>query len=292
MKTGFKSSEEKKQKIRETLQRTREKRRSQTVKVYSLKIDESHLNITQRQWINKIFLEAKWFYNYAVSRDDLFTLDLKVKNVLVKNKDGKDEWRKLQCLSSQMKLGLHSRIVDSVKGLSILKKKGYKVGRVRYVKNINSIPLPQFGNTWKIQTGRIRVQGLKKTLPILGLDQIILEECDFANAILLKKASGYYVQVTTFQAKKERDRTDRDVGLDFGIKDTIATSDGEKFNIKIPESPKLKSLQKRFSKKTKGSKQRKKTQRKIQREYERITNRKKDKVQKLVSYLTKVYDRI
>ena len=142
MKAGFKSSDEKKRKIKETLQLTREKRKSQSVKVYALKIDESHLNIPQKLWIEKLFLEAKWFFNYAIGRDDLFSLDLKLKNVLVKNKEGNDEWRKLEYLSSQMKLGLHSRIIDSIKGLSVFKKKGFQVGRIKHTKNIDSIPLP------------------------------------------------------------------------------------------------------------------------------------------------------
>lgn len=291
MKAGFKSSDEKKRKIRETLQLTREKRKSQVVKVFALKIDESHLNIPQKLWLRKIFLEAKWFYNYAIGRDDLFSLDLKIKHVLVKNKDGNDEWRKLELLSSQMKLGLHSRIIDSIKGLSILKKKGFRVGRIKHTRNIDSIPLPQFKSTWNIQHGRIRIQGLKKTLPVSGLDQIP-RNAEFANAVLFKKASGYYLHVTTYLPKQERIKTGKDVGLDFGIKDTIVTSDGEKFNIKIPESKKLKNLQRRFSKKAKGSKQRERVRRKIQKEYEKITNQKKDKVNKIVSHLIKTYDTI
>ncbi len=291
MKAGFKSSDEKKRKIKETLQLTREKRKSQVVKVYALKIDESHLNISQKLWIEKLFLEAKWFFNYVIGRDDLFTLDLKIKNVLVKNKDGNDEWRKLEYLSSQMKLGLHSRIIDSIKGLSVLKKKGFQVGRIKHTKNIDSIPLPQFKNTWNIQAGRIRVQGLKKTLPVSGLDQIP-EDAEFANAVLFKKVSGYYIHVTTYLPKSERVHTGLEVGLDFGIKDNIVTSDGEKFNVKIPESEKLKSLQRRFSKKAKGSKQRRKVNLKIQKEYEKISNQKKDKVNKIVSHLVKNYDTI
>jgi len=291
MKTGFKSSEEKKRKIRETLRLTREKRKSQVVKVYTLKIDESHLNIPQKLWLRKIFLEAKWFYNYVIERDDLFSLDLKIKNVLVKNRDGNDEWRKLEYLSSQMKQGLHSRIIDSIKGLSVLKKKGFKVGRLKHVRNIDSIPLPQFKNTWNIQNERIRIQGLKKTLPVSGLDQIP-ENAEFANAILFKKASGYYLHVTTYLPKQERIKTGKDVGLDFGIKDTIVTSDGEKFNVKIPESEKLKRLQRHLSRKAKGSKQRERVRRKIQKEYEKITNQKKDKVNKIVSHLVKTYDTI
>jgi len=291
MKAGFKSSEEKKQKIKASMKATHEKRKSQMVKVYSLKIDESHLNVIQQNWFNKIFLEAKWFYNYAISRDDLFTLDLKLKNVLVKNKDGQDEWRKLECLSSHLKKGIHDRIIDSIKGLSTLKKKGYQVGRIKHTKNIDSIPLPQFKNTWNIQAGRIRIQRLKKTLPVNGLDQIP-EGSEFANAVLLKKASGYYVQVTTYQPKATRSQTGKSVGLDFGIKDNVVTSDGEKFNIKVPESEKLKHLQRRFAKKAKGSKQREKVNRKVKREYERIVNQKKDKVNKIVSHLVKEYDNI
>lgn len=291
MKAGFKSSEEKKIKIKETLQATREKRKSQVVKVYSLKIDESHLNTMQQEWLHRVFLEAKWFYNYAIGRDDLLTLDTKLKNVSVKNKDGNYEWRKLECLSSQMKQAIHARILDSVKGLAILKKKGYQVGRVRYTKNVDSIPLPQFKNTWNIQNGRIRVQGLKKTLPVTGLDQIP-EGCDFANAVLFKKASGFYIHVTTYQVKESRLSTGKEVGLDFGIKDNIVTSDGEKFSCKVPESKRLKRLQKRFSKKAKGSKQRRKLNHKIQQEYEKIGNKKKDKVSKIVSHLVKEYDSI
>lgn len=290
-KVGTKASEEKKRKIKETLQQTRDKRKSQMVKVYSLKIDESHLNLVQQNWINRIFLEAKWFYNYAIGRDDLFTLDTKIKSVLVKNKNNQDEWRKLECLSAQVKQGLHSRILDSIRGLSILKKKGFKVGRIKYAKNIDSISFAQKGKTWDIQAGRIRIQGLKKTLPVSGLDQIP-ESCDFANAVLLKKASGYYIQVTTYQSKTTRTQTGKSVGLDFGIKDNIVTSDGEKFNVKIPESEKLKHLQRRFSKKAKGSKQAKKVNKKVKREYERIGNQKKDKVNKITSYLVKTYDQI
>jgi putative transposase len=190
-----------------------------------------------------------------------------------------------------MKLGLYSRIINSIKGLSILKKKGFQVGRVKHTRNIDSIPLPQFKNTWNIQHGRIRIQGLKKTLPVSGLDQIP-EEAEFANAILFKKASGYYLHVTTYLPKQERVKTGKDVGLDFGIKDSIVTSDGEKFNVKIPESEKLKNLQRRFSKKAKGSKQRRKVNLKIRKEYEKITNQKKDKVNKIVSHLVKNYDTI
>jgi len=276
--------------IKLAMQATHSKRQNQICKVYSVKIDESKLNISQNQWINKIFLEAKWFYNYIISRDDLFNLETKLKNVLVKNKSGKDEWRKLEFLSSQMKQELYARVLDSIKGLSVLKKKGYNVGRIKFTKNINSIPLKQYKITWAFQANRIKVQGLKKTLPVNGLDQIP-RDVDFANAVLLKKASGFYIQITTYLEKTSRTQTGKEVGLDFGIKDNLVTSDGEKFNIKIPETKKLKRLQKIYSKKI-GSSQKRKVNLQIRKEYEKIGNQKHDRVNKIVGHLVKNYDKI
>ena len=138
--------------IKLSMQATHAKRQNQTCKVISVKIDESRLNVAQKLWVSNIFLEAKWFYNYCVSREDLLTLDTKLTNVKVLNKDRKEEWRKLEFLSSQMKQELHARILDSISGLSSLKKKGYRVGKIRFSKNVNSIPLKQFKKTWLIQS--------------------------------------------------------------------------------------------------------------------------------------------
>lgn len=278
-------------KTKQAMKATHAKRKNQDCKVFSVKIDESKLNNQQKLWINKIFLEAKWFYNYAISRDDLFTLDTKLKNVKVKNKEGNDEWRKLEHLSSQMKQQIHQRILDNIKGLSILKKKGYKVGRIKFTKNVDSIPLKQHKITWNFVGQKIKVQGLKKPFSVNGLDQVP-ENLDFANAVILKRASGYYIQITTYQQKKERIKTGKSVGLDFGIKDSLTTSDGEKFNIKIPETDKLKKLQRIYSRKKKGSKQARKVNHQIRKEYEHITNQKKDKTNKITSYLKKEYDHI
>ena len=132
------------------------------------------------------------------------------------------EERELQYLGSHMKHGIHEHICDSIKSLSTLKKRSHKIRKLKYKSEINSIPLPTFGHTWDIQNGRIRVQLLKKTLPVMGLEQIP-SGCEFANANFIRKPSGYYVQVTTFQPKVSRIKTGREVGLDFGIKDSIVS---------------------------------------------------------------------
>ena len=44
-----------------------------------------------------------------------------------------------------------------------------------------------------------------------------------------------------------------DLGLDFGIKTTITTSEGEKYDITVRETGRLKGLQKKLARQKKGS---------------------------------------
>lgn len=283
-------SEEKKLKQKETLRVTREKRKSQSCKVYNLKVKESSLNNNQKHFLHKVFVEAKWFYNHILSHDNVFDTEIrKDTSVNIKVLDHTEN-RQIELLSSQMRMGLHVRVGNMIKALFSLKKKGHDVGRLKFKPEINSIDLPQHKVTWNFTTNnKIKIQGLKKPIKVNGFEQIP-EGCDFANAKLIKKPTGYYIQVTCFVPLEERIKTNKEVGLDFGIKTSITTSDNEEFNIKVLETKKLKRLQKHFSRKKKSSKNRVKVLRKIKKEYEHISNIKQDKANKIVSYLKREYD--
>ena len=54
-------------KIKNTLLATREKRLSQFCKVFSLKIVANHLSSKKETFIDQMFLQAKWLYNYAIA---------------------------------------------------------------------------------------------------------------------------------------------------------------------------------------------------------------------------------
>ena len=82
------------------------------------------------------------------------------------------------------------------------------------------------------------------------------------------------------------------MGLDFGIKNNITTSEGGIFNCKIEESDRLKKLQRQMFKKQKGSNNRYKIIQKIQKQYEKINNRKEDLSNKLVHYLISTYEQV
>ena len=79
--------------------------------------------------------------------------------------------------------------------------------------------------------------------------------------------------------------------LILGIKTNITTSEGEKLDVCVEESDRLKRLQKQMSRRVKGSNNRYKTIKLIRREYQKLSNRKQDKANKIVSKL-KSYDRI
>ena len=65
----------------------------------------------------------------------------------------------------------------------------------------------------------------------------------------------------------------------------MTTSEGEKLDVSVGESDRLKRLQREMSRRTKGSNNKHKTIKLIRREYLKLSNRKKDKANKIVSKL-------
>ena len=60
-------SDKKKSKIRETKRLTSLRRQNQVVKVFECKIVEKRLNSKQREDLERLFLEGKWFYNHVLN---------------------------------------------------------------------------------------------------------------------------------------------------------------------------------------------------------------------------------
>ncbi|HMB44989.1 MAG TPA: hypothetical protein VKL21_04120, partial [Candidatus Methanoperedens sp.] len=67
--------------IKATLKATKAKRKTQMCRVYETKIDLSHLNLITKEHLYRLFLEAKWFYNYILSQHKIFGMDDKVHEV-------------------------------------------------------------------------------------------------------------------------------------------------------------------------------------------------------------------
>ncbi len=281
----------KRERIKKSLKKTREKRKNQIAKVYQLKISYSNLNKHQKQWLERVFLEAKWLYNYTVSdiESRLNPQTEKIKQVEVKTPKGY-EIREINCLSSQMKQGILDRIKKNLSDLSKAKQKGIKVGKLKFKSQVRSIPLKQSGITFKVlkDKNRIKLQGLKKPVRVLGLHQLP-ENCDIAKAELIKKPDGYYIHLTCYIDKNQQkqEKINKPIGIDFGIKHQLTLSNGIKINYKVEETKRLKRLQQKLSRQKKGSKNYQKTKYLIQKEHQKIYNKRKDIQNKIVSLLKK-----
>lgn len=276
-------------KIKESLKITRQKRKTQDCGVFEIKINKSKLSAEKLKKINDLFIQSKWIYNYLLSQEKDIRFDSKMKyiDVLVFNHENlkcdKIETRQLT-IGSQIKQSICERFIKNITSLSKLKEKGFKIGKLKFKSEVNSIPLKQFGNTYRIIDNKtIRIQSVGK-IKVNGLDQI--KDIEKANAHLIKKPSGYYLKITCYK-EKEDFKTSGEIGIDFGIKDSITLSDGRKFNWNFEIPSKLKRKQRKLNKKIKGSKNYTKQKNKIKKNYEQYVRRKDDAANKFVSSLKK-----
>ncbi len=281
----------KNEKIRQTLLETRKRRQDQILKVFELKVNVHSTSKNDFALFNSLFVQTKWIQNDMIASEDVFKYEYKSHRQI----QNFDKDKNLVTRNLTINTGIHQTIEkllkQDIKTLSIVKKKGRKVGRLKFRRTCNSIPL---------RTGMLRVVNSKtisiphfRKLKVYGLEQFItFPEYEIADARIIRKASGIYIKVSVLIPKGsfKRTNTNKEVGLDFGIKDNIITSDGEKFNCSVQESEYLKFLQRKLSKKQKGSKRYYKCLNQLQKEYEHLTNKRNDDSNKLISYLKKEYD--
>ena len=279
--------EERNHKIRENGKATRERHSHMDCRVISVKIQENRLSKAKLEKLKRCFPEAKWLYNAVVASETL-TLD-NTKTVQVKVKDTFEE-REIKCLSAQMKQSVVDSAKTNLSNLSKAKKKGLKVGRLQFKKECNEINLKQYGQTYAVKSkNKVRVQNIG-ILVVNGLEQINLDEVEFANAKLIKKPSGFYIHLTVYTKKQQQPTIEKEVlGLDMGIKDQLTFSNGVKVNFYLEESEQLKGLMRKLSRQVEGSNQYKQTLNRIKRIYEHYNNKKNDVVNKLNSILGKNY---
>ena len=286
---------EERQKIKESLIATRERRKNQSIKVIELKVNCHQTSKETFKKMDFVFTQAKWIVNEMIrlgETQNFFEYNyLGHKEVVHLDKDGNEIKSKID-LSSILHRGIVNQKKQDILNESKAKKKGRKVGKLKYKKEINSIDILT-GPWLKIRdNSHITIPGFAN-LKVYGLDQLKkFNEYELANAKFIRKPSGFYIHISICIPKENKiqKKNYKEVGLDFGIKDNIITSDGEKFNCSVQESEQLKFLQKQLHRKQKGSKHYYKLKNQIQKEYEHLSNKKKDKANKLISFLLKNYD--
>ena len=289
--------------IKNALKTTREKHSLMRPIVIELKLDLKCLNNEERHALEMHFVEGKWLKNYllALPDEDFKSFDTRTRDIYSLDKDKNKVPRHLG-LPAKLIQSVYQQIKQDMKSLAAKRKKtGKKNGKLKFVSDYTTFDLNQYDNTHWICYGpsgdkngkyknTIHIAGIKRPIRTFGMEQIPAG-AEPANAKLIRKPSGIYVHLTCYlpavssvAAEAEKDDVDRlleAIGTDLGIKTTITTSDGRKYDISIRETERLKGLQKKLARQIKGSKGWYATRELIRREYEKITNRRKDKANKV-----------
>ena len=277
---------------------TRLRHKGMSCKTFRCKIVHDHLTKTQKQVLPMMFVESKRLYNYILGESQESgtipkTGDYKnYYDISYYNKDKKRVPYRIQYIGSSVISDIITSLHDSLKGLSVTKRRGRKVGALKFKTECNSIRLRQYGMTHKIiNDHKIRIQGLG-TVRVRGLNQLKkYNHIEITNAHLLYDGSDYFVSITCFVNKQEAAfRPDKDiVGIDLGCSSTVVLSNGTKMDVSIEESERLNGLQRRLQTQTKRSNNWYKTRRAIRKEYNRMNNKKNDISNKIVHMLKSNY---
>ena len=279
--------------ISQTKHDTIERHKNMLIKTFDVKIQANKLSNQQKEALETIFLEQKWYKNYILNwceqdeNNRITKFNTKQNQITKKDKDMNDVLVNIKYLSASQRQCLISRMYANIKTLHTLKTKGLqKPGKLKYSKKETIIDLKQYGMTHKIiSSKRVRIQGIPKSMIVNGLNQFInIPGIEFANARLIHRGTGYFVQFICYVPKENKTqyKIEKTIGIDFGCSTAFTTSEGKKILASVPESERLKRLQKQMAKKQKGSKNWLRKVGQIRKEYQKITNRKNDLANKIV----------
>ncbi len=146
------------------------------------------------------------------------------------------------------------------------------------------------------------LQGNLITLPMFGVVKVILHRpipdgFKIKTASVTKKADGYYLTLsledTTVPDIKPDFNADSITGIDLGLKEFLITSDGDV--VSIPQhyrkaTNRLRVIQKRISRRKKGSNRRKKAIKQVAKQHKKVADKRKDFHFKTANNLLKKYD--
>lgn len=286
----FKNEEKrlaKNKQIAKTRKETKDRRAKMKCQVFHLKISINKSSQEAQNDLKQVFNQAKWVRNHILSLDKANDYQNN-KTVPVKTPNGYED-REIDLLGSQVKQSVYDQIKNDIKTLSASKNNGRKIGKLKFVREVNSLNLKQVNSTYRFDKRfkRAKIQGLKNWYWVRGADQ--LKGKELANAKLLKKADGYYLAVAAYSDYVVEDVSDlKDgIGVDFGVKTHFTLSDGQEFNVKIVETERLRKLQKKLSRQIRGSNNYHKTRLLIRKEYLKLSCLKEEAANKFVSGLLK-----
>lgn len=255
------------------------------IQSYKLKLKP---NKEQTIKLLQYFYEAKCLYNHVLSQKNIFEFDRKTKDIFKLNNKGEKVPVTLT-IPSAIRGEVVRDIWASIKKLSKIKKQGNTVGKLKYKSEINCLTLYKDASGYNIIGNKLKIPGIKKN-PISCLGTKQLKNAEIKSAKLIRSCGNFYIAIICKKEIKKHINTNKEVGIDMGIKDNIVLSSGEKINFSIGESEQIKKFQRKISKSRVGSNNRRKLRINLQKANAKIANRKREFVNQLVHKLDTNYD--
>ena len=157
-------------------------------------------------------------------------------------------------------------------------------------KHKNTFTIPQFG---KLEDGKIIIPKFKDGIKVKLHREV---KGKIGKMSITKTPTGkYYVSIFTEQEVEELPKTNKQVGIDLGLKDFVITSDNKKYkNNRYTKkyAKQLKKAQQHLSRKQKGSNGFEKQKLKVAKIHEKIASCRLDTLHKVSKELVESYDLI
>ena len=282
--------------IAASMKETMLRRQNQICRVYTVKVDKSRLTKQQKEQFKMLFIEGKWIWNNLVAyyNDNKTVNGFNLNQMMkVKLQDGTFEDKNLEYIGSQMKQSILKQFNANVKTCNrLVKQKKQKHYTFKFKNEIKSIDLKQYGTTYSFYgNGKMKMQNIKGSFKVNGTKQFKnIKGLEFANAKILNTPKGYYIAITTYIDRNKIQNinyNDKRIGIDFGSQTSFTTSEGEKINVFVQESGRIKKLSRKMHRRVKGSKGRAKVRHLLKIEYQKLSNKKNDLSNKIVSKFSK-----
>ena len=203
----------------------------------------------------------------------------------------KEEHPELKQVHSKVLQMVNHQLWSNINALSELKKNGKKVGRLRYKTSPNSfktLNYNQFG--FKLIGNKLHLSKIG-TIPIKLHRKI---NGKVKGVIIKREKSGrWYAIFHVEEGKQHLPKTGKVVGIDVGIRFFLTDSDRRQIeNPRCYERilKRIKILQRKLSKKQKGSNNYEKMKRKLAKAYEKLKNQRDDFLHKLSRFYVNNYD--
>lgn len=247
----------------------------------------------QEELLHKHFGHSRWVYNHFLNeRKEQYQADKKSDNyykqsaTLTKLKKEEDtKWLK-EVNSQTLQFALRSldtAFLNFFRGNAQFPK-------FKSRKHKNTFTIPQFGT---IEDGKINIPKFKDGIKV-KLHREVKGKIGKMN--ITKTPTGkYYVSVFTEQEIEDLPKTNKQVGIDLGLKDFVITSNNKKFkNNRYTKkyAKQLKKAQKHLSRKRKGSSSFERQKRKVAKIHEKIVSCRLDTLHKVSHQLVNENDLI